>query len=42
MFFSLNQVKTLVVRIVFASSRDFLVLKRLFGARPESGRDRLD
>ena len=41
-FFSLSQVKELVVRVVFAPSRDLLVLKRPFEAWPESGRDRMD
>ena len=40
-FFPLSKVKKLVVRVVFAPSRDFLVLKRSFKACPESGRDRL-
>ena len=40
--FSLSQVKKLVVRVVFALSRDFLVLKRSFESCPESGRDRMD
>ena len=41
-FFSLSQVKKLVVRDVFAPSRDFLVLKRTFEACPESEQDRMD
>ena len=41
-FFSLSQVKKLVVRVVFPLSRDFLVLKRSFEACPESGRDRMN
>ena len=41
-FFSLSQVKKLVVRVVFPLSRDFLVLKRSFEACPESGRGRMD
>ena len=40
-FFPLSKVKKLIVRVVFAPSRDFLVLKRSFKACPESGRDRL-
>ena len=40
--FSLSQVKKLVVRVVFAPSRDFLVLKPSFEACPDSGRDRMD
>ena len=36
-FFSLSQVKKLAVRVVFAPSRDFLVLKRPFEACREAG-----
>ena len=32
----------MVVRVVFAPSRDFFVLKVSFEACPESGRDQMD
>ena len=41
-FFSLSQVKKLVVRVAFTRSRDFLVLKQSLEACPESGRDQKD
>ena len=41
-FFSLSQVKKLVVRVVLAPSRDFLVLKQPIEACLESGRGRMD
>ena len=40
--YSLSQVKKMVVRVVFALSRDFLVLKRSFEAYPKSRQDRMD